>query len=78
MRRHLAGARPVGRGQPFGADAEQVVRAARAPEQALLRGGVRLDRAIDQNVPERKIRVPLARGPPASNGGSRAARARRT
>src|SRR5258708_29749277 len=42
MRRDLAGATPIGRGQLVGTAAEKIVRSARAPEQALLRGGMRL------------------------------------
>jgi hypothetical protein len=42
MRRDLGGATPVGLGQPAGAAAEQIVRSARAPQQAILGGGMRL------------------------------------
>src|ERR1700686_2592866 len=54
MRRDLVGATPIGLRQPGGAAAEQVVRSTRAPEQAVLGGGVRLDRPVDQNMPERQ------------------------
>ena len=54
MRRHLAGASPIGEGEPLGMGAEQVIRSARAPEQAVLGGGVRLNRSVDQNMLERK------------------------
>ena len=55
MRRHLAGTSPIGVSRAASAQAPNRSSAfARTPEQAVLGGGVRLDRSVDQNMPERK------------------------
>src|SRR5215469_10333808 len=54
MRRNLAGATSIGRGEAVRAGGEKIVRCARLRKQALLGGDMRLDRTVHQDVPERE------------------------